>query len=547
MSQRTLFIQTLQEEIFDVLVIGGGIHGACSAAALSSAGLRCGLVEAGDFASQTSQASSNMIWGGIKYLESLDFGLVRNLCLSRNDLMRQYPNQVKEIRFYAVCDKSSPRPAWQLRLGAWLYWLWGSGKTATPRSLRPKEIQMEEPLLKSKRWLGGVEYSDAILTETDARFTFGFIDRARKRGAAAVNYVRALSSNKVGANWETRVADQITGASWTIRSKAVVNATGPWAFDFAQAAGRPTRRKLAFSKGVHLIVPRLSGARRVLSFFSDDGRPFFVLPFGDKTCLGTTDTRLERPSRVVTDEDRAFILKNINERLNLPRPLVASDIISERCGVRPLVVENSKKTDGDWLALSRKHCVEMAEPGFVTILGGKLTDCLNIGREVLAALAPKRGPGVPSPQWYGEEPCPETFLKDAAGLGLLELAPDRIGSLAERLWRRYGSDAFQILDRMKSEVALRQEVIAGSGFYFSEVEHMAQREMIESLEDFLWRRSLLGATYGRERLLSEPGLRRACEMLFGARAEEKWASFRGPISEMRTSHPSQELFPQEAI
>ncbi|MBL8993021.1 MAG: FAD-dependent oxidoreductase, partial [Spirochaetia bacterium] len=399
MNTRPHFTQRLHQEILDALVIGGGIHGASSAAALSHAGYRVGLVEAGDFASETSQASSNMIWGGIKYFESLDFALVRELCHSRNALLRHYPNQVKEIRFYAVCEKPSPRPspdagasserserpAWQLQIGAWLYWLWGNARTATPRRLRPKNIREEEPVLNSDRWTGGVEYSDAYLPETDARFAFGFIERAWRNGAAAVNYVRAISCHKVGSLWETEVVDQITGAAWTIRSKVVVNAAGPWAETLAKSSGVPPKHRLAFSKGVHLIVPRLSDEKRVLSFFSSDGRPFFILPLGGKTCLGTTDTRIDRPSKEVTPEDRAFILENINQRLNLARPLVEADIIAERCGVRPLVLNGGENTEGNWMNLSRKHRVEISNSGFISILGGKMTDCLNIGNEILAA------------------------------------------------------------------------------------------------------------------------------------------------------------------
>ena len=122
-----------------------------------------------------------------------------------------------------------------------------------------------------------------------------------------------------------------------------------------------TAHRHVFSKGIHLIVDRLTPNRRVLTFFADDGRLFFVIPMGPRTCIGTTDTRVESPIAHVTDEDRRFVLDNINKRLRLPAPLTEDDVIAERCGVRPLAVAvagGGRKTT-DWMQLSRKHVVEV--------------------------------------------------------------------------------------------------------------------------------------------------------------------------------------------
>ncbi len=525
MKSRSQQIQSLKGKCLDILVIGGGIHGAASLSALSAMGLSCGLCEAGDFASETSQASSNMIWGGIKYLESLDFALVRELCLSRNKLLRHFPNQVREIRFYAACEKTGPHSPWQLQVGAWIYWLWGNGKTRQPRSLKKKTIQAEERILSSGAWTGGVEYSDAYLPETDARFVFQFISQSWKRGVPAVNYLRALSCQKTGGLWETRVRDLSTSEELSIKSRAVVNAAGPWGEEVARLAGITTQNRLAFSKGVHLIVPRLAGPRRVLSFFSDDGRPFFILPLGDKTCLGTTDTRLSKPSKEVLPEDRTFILENINKRLTLARPLVESDIIAERCGVRPLVIKDQSEEGADWLKLSRKHVVEAADPTFLSILGGKLTDCLNIGDEIrnlVAGLKMKKVSALNNEIWYGEEECPDDFMKEAGRLGLHVPAPDGLGTQAHRLWRRYGGGAREICTMMDNDLSLLDEVVPGSGLLFAEAVYMEKNEMILTLEDFLRRRTLLALTFTKEQLLAAPGIRRVCGMLFGGRADERW-------------------------
>ncbi|MGH7268840.1 MAG: FAD-dependent oxidoreductase, partial [Polyangiaceae bacterium] len=174
-SLRTTNIARLGGELFDVLVVGGGINGAVTAACLSARGAKVGLVDRGDFASFTSQESSNLAWGGIKYLESFEFGLVRKLCLSRNHLIRSYPSTVKEIRFYAIHPRGFRHSLFLLVLGSWLYWLIGNFFTRAPRLLRRAVIAREEPIIDLDAATGGFEYSDAYLHDNDARFVYNFI------------------------------------------------------------------------------------------------------------------------------------------------------------------------------------------------------------------------------------------------------------------------------------------------------------------------------------------------------------------------------------
>jgi glycerol-3-phosphate dehydrogenase len=161
---------------------------------------------------------------------------------------------------------------------------------------------------------------------------------------------------------------------------------------------------MCFSKGIHLIVDRITPNQRVLTFFADDGRLFFVLPMGAKTAIGTTDTKVDTPTPSVTEEDREFVLSNINKRLNLAKPITKEDIISERCGVRPLVIKGEGGSNKDWVALSRKHEVEViADKKQISVFGGKLTDCINVGEEI-ASLVKELGIGYsfPNKRWYGE-------------------------------------------------------------------------------------------------------------------------------------------------
>ncbi|HMV35074.1 MAG TPA: FAD-dependent oxidoreductase, partial [Turneriella sp.] len=168
MNLRESNIQKLQTRHFDVLVIGGGINGAVSAAALSGKGAKVALIDKADFASFVSQESSNLAWGGIKYLETLEFGLVRKLCKSRNHLIRNYPSMVQEIRFFTTIEKGFRFPVWFIWLGTWFYWLIGSFFTKTPRFLTKKRINQLEPVVNTTNAAGGFEYSDAYLHDNDA-------------------------------------------------------------------------------------------------------------------------------------------------------------------------------------------------------------------------------------------------------------------------------------------------------------------------------------------------------------------------------------------
>src|SRR5271170_1905867 len=147
MKLRQTNLAKLATEEFDVVIVGGGINGAVSAACLSARGVRVALVDRGDFAGFTSQQSSNLAWGGIKYMESFELGLVRKLCKSRNHLVRSYPSTVQEIRFYASHERTFRHGLWKLVLGTWLYWLIGSFFTRRPRRLSLAAMAREEPIL----------------------------------------------------------------------------------------------------------------------------------------------------------------------------------------------------------------------------------------------------------------------------------------------------------------------------------------------------------------------------------------------------------------
>ena len=285
--------------------------------------------------------------------------------------------------FYTSHSRDFRHSRWTLLLGSWLYWTLGGCFTRPPRALSRGTMALEEPVISLEGQDGGFEYSDAFLPDGDARFVWRFVRSALDKGCLAANYLEAVASQRDGDTWITRARDKVSGSELSIRSRLLVNACGPYADGVNTRDGISTTHRHVLSKGIHLIVDRLTQSPRVLTFFADDGRLFFAIPMGTKTCIGTTDTPVLRPDVGVTPEDCRFVLDNINKRLKLPRPLEERDIIAERCGVRPLAVNGGGGDARDWMQLSRRHVIETdPRTRHITIFGGKLTDCLNVGERL---------------------------------------------------------------------------------------------------------------------------------------------------------------------
>lgn len=483
----------------DVLIVGAGINGAVTAAALAARGVRVALVDQGDFAGETSMHSSNLAWGGIKYLEGLEFGLVRKLCIARNALMRAYPSAVRETRFLTTVPRGFRWPRWFLYLGAWLYWIIGSFFTKRPRLLSKRQLQDEQPLLNVEASVGGFEYSDAHLVDGDARFVFGFVRSAVENGAVVLNYAKAENARFDGERWSVDLVEQSDpqrqqatpprAHRTTVQARVLVNASGPYADRVNSQAGITTQHHHVLSKGVHLNVRRLAQGDRVLAFFATDGRLFFAIPLGSRSCIGTTDTRTLDVKPVITDDDRLFILSNINAKLRLDKPLTREDVISERCGVRPLVVPKSAVTaagDADWTALSRKHIIEKRpDKRHITVFGGKLTDCLNVGEELVAAVAELGIALGEHRSWYGEGSPEARIAWFARTQGVF---PEPASS---RMWRCYGERALEILQLVQRDATLATPLYPDADVIRAEAVYAGRYEYVQTVDDFLRRRTHL--------------------------------------------------------
>lgn len=465
---------------YDLVIVGAGINGAVSAAAASAAGLRVLLIDKADFASFTSQQSSNLVWGGIKYLQSYEFYLVFKLSLARNKLMRSYPNQIREIGFLASLGPDAPFGRLLGTFGTLFYWGIGLFGTSAPRSYSAKKAKSLEPILKTGR--KAVRYYDAQLPDNDSRFVYDFIRHAKRLGAEVSNYTELVAATK-DDHWTLQISKN--GEPRSVTASAVVNAAGPFAANVSEMLDSKTKAGLVFSKGIHLILGRkITKNDDVLAFWDEQGRLFYVLPMGDRSMVGTTDTRVSDPHTEVDQVDRDFVLKQINAQLEGDQ-ILASDIISERSGVRPLVIEKAAEAQtADWHALSRKHVIETNEKNrVISVLGGKLTDCLNVGQEVVAELR-KLGFQVSKPtNWFGES-VQDRKAEFATLVAKLSADPEAAKRIAEATWRRQGERGFEILGSA-NEVS---EIVPGLGISAQEIEYIAKNEEIQTREDLLRRR-----------------------------------------------------------
>ena len=558
----------LETDIHDIIIIGGGINGAVTAAAVSSliasSSLRVLLIDKGDFCSGTSQESSNLIWGGIKYLENKEFYLVKSLCSSRNRLMRNYPSTIKEIRFSVGIEKNFKYGAFLIFLSTLVYWFLGAFFTKKPQLLKKKSFNSTfNKVINIDNIQGAVEYSDAYLIDNDARFIFNFIKKAKKNGVKCLNYMeyKKAKYDPKRDYWdielEQRKSTSQKNKKFFIKAKTIINTSGPFLEENNNKMMIKTENIHVFSKGIHLIVRSFHTQEKILTFFADDGRLFFIIPMANRLCLGTTDTRTTERMPQVTKEDRDFVLNNINKRLKLSPPLTKNDIISERCGVRSLVAPQKErkhiKENSEWLNLSRKHIIEYnKKKRQISILGGKLTDCLNVAEETINILEKWGYPVFTNKKekakhYYGESPQEVhlQYQKEVRAINLDEYFIQNLKKenktyhdelkkkdisefFSERLWRYYDKDAFLILEEIKKELEMQESIsvlIPELGLSRAELMYMKKNEMIYNLEDFLRRRTLLAMLFSKDYLKNSKAISLSCDILFEKDAKKKWNEY----------------------
>lgn len=368
---------SLSRQEFDVLILGGGIVGASVARDAAMRRLRTALVERRDFASGTSGRSSRLLHGGLRYLAQGRIGLVHEASVEKKVIHEIAPHLAAPLPFvFPTYQGNREWKLWQLKIGVKIYDLLCGGRNLGPSSwLSAKEVLGIVPGLDPVRLQGGVRYFDGFTN--DARLVIDSLRSAAQHGATIVNDVRFVDASRA-SRWECVVEDALSGQTTTIATRAVVNATGPWADGLPHSSV-----KLRLTKGIHLVVDGRCLPVRETVVMTEGSRILFVIPWGERVILGTTDTDYEGdPAQVKADEaDVAYILE-ITRKFFPQAKLERADIISTWAGLRPLIADPSGKPSD----ISRSHEISNPEPHWWDVAGGKLTTCRLMAEQTVDKL-----------------------------------------------------------------------------------------------------------------------------------------------------------------
>jgi glycerol-3-phosphate dehydrogenase len=494
-QQRASALATLAADEFDILVIGGGVNGVGVALDAVTRGLKVALVESADYAAGTSSRSSKLIHGGLRYLEQYDFKLVRE-ALHERELMvsTQCPHLVKPVSFlYPLTEKVKERT--YVGAGLALYDALRGFKRSLPshKHLTGKTIANISPSLRQDIITGAIRYFDAQVD--DARHTMMIGRTAARHGAVMATGVRVENLLRNGKKViGVEATDLITGKNLEIKAKATIMCAGVWSDELHKKFGITPGYSVAMSKGVHIVVPGNAIHSKDGIILKTPVSVLFLIPWGDKWIVGTTDTPYEgdRANPMATPEDIQYILDQANRVLE-PQ-LQAADILGVFAGLRPLVANNAKSAT---TKLSREHTVDRPAPGFVSLAGGKYTTYRVMAKDAvdLAVLDLRR--------LVNDSVTEKLPLIGADGFFALQQQITKLAqgaSLSEEtishLLNRYGSLIEEILQIIQLNPELAERVTPDLPYLKAEILHAASHEGALSVEDVLLRRTRISFEAG---------------------------------------------------
>lgn len=468
----------LADRHFDVLVCGGGIYGAWTAYDAALRGLKVAIVDQGDWASGTSSASTKLIHGGLRYLESLDFKLVKKALREREMLQKAAPHRVWPLRFGVPVFKGSRLNSFRLKLGLMLYDFFAGtlGSSQGHRHFSRSEFMERFPCLNPALLTDGFTYADA--QTDDARLVLELIDGALSAGAVCVNYCKVTGFiDDRGQVCGARVQDMVDDKTAVVYARQVVNTIGQWTPDSG----------CRLTKGIHLILPKMLDGEALLLTAESDGRVFFIIPWYGITLLGTTDTDYSggiEQVRVEADEV-AYLLTEANRVLNVN--WTAADVIGSYAGLRVLK-QSPKAMPSD---VSRDWELKVADDGLLTSIGGKITSaredaahivntiCANLGLDKACKTNARPFPWLAAAEDFRQ--WADAVLVKAAALGI---------DSESALWliRRHAKRVPMVFELIEQDAALAQRITPTLPLIFADLVFCAGNEMVVHLEDLLRRR-----------------------------------------------------------
>lgn len=490
-------LEKLGDKEFDLIVIGGGVIGAGVARDAALRGLKVALFEKYDYASGTSSRSTRLIHGGLRYLEMLDFGLVRQDLKEREILLRIAPHLVRPLAFLVPFYRRSLFYRFKLLVGMYLYdWLSYDKSLPNHKVFNKKQTLELEPALRAEGLQGATMYYDGQVALTE-RLTLENILSAQEHGALCFNHVRVENVIKEnGRVVGVKLQDELSGEKGEARARLVVNVAGPWLDGMEEKFTEKPSRKVRRTKGIHFTAPHAVNNAIVL-FAERDDRLFFVIPWLGYAWVGTTDTDFDEDLDQVraTRDDVEYLLESVKEVF----PKADWDtIFFTNAGVRALVRKPSK-AGADESAVSRKHAlidhekVDRTE-GLLSVVGGKLTAYRGIAEEAVDEALRKLGiaakgrtaevllPGGAT----GKDP--EEYARrqqtKAASYGL---SPDQTKYLVSV----YGSRISELFEMLESDPSLAERIHPAYPDIRVQLRHAVERESCLTLSDFMMRRCAL--------------------------------------------------------
>ena len=482
-SRRERDLERMTNEVFDLLVIGGGVTGAGAALDAATRGLSVALVEQRDYASGTSSRSSKLFHGGLRYLEQLNFGLVREALRERNLMLTVLcPHLARPVSFvYPLKHRFWERP--YVGAGVLLYDLLAKrADSPLPRHehLSRDQLAAVAPALDPEKNHGAVRYWDALVD--DARHTMMLARTSAAHGVALATSTRVTGLGTAGSRTSgAELLDLESGREFEVKSRAVINATGVWSDDIQDLAGSRGINVEA-SKGVHLVIPRSRIESKTGMILHTSESVLLVIPFDEFWIVGTTDTRwsLGKPHPAASQTDIDYLLECINTVL--AHPLKRDDVVGVYAGLRPLLAGESDSTS----KLSREHAVFDNGRGLVSVAGGKYTTYRIMAADAVDAaihymdrpIAPSRTGRIP--------------LVGAERIGELRTADPPPGIAPEdypRLLGRYGSLVSDVAELVRIDPALGERIVEDAPYLKAEIVYGATHEGASHLDDFLTRRT----------------------------------------------------------
>jgi glycerol-3-phosphate dehydrogenase len=489
-AAREAALTTLAEQELDVLVVGGGVVGAGTALDAVTRGLTTGLVEQRDFASGTSSRSSKLIHGGLRYLEMLDFGLVREALEERGLLLtRLAPHLVRPVPFlYPLTHHAWERP--YVGAGLALYdamAMAGKYDMGVPRHrhLTRRGALRLAPDLRPDALTGAIRYYDAQVD--DARLVVTIARTAAGHGAHVASRTKVVGFLREGERVTgARAVDLETGCEITIRARVVVNAAGVWTNDIQELVGGRGALSVQASKGIHLVVPRDRIRFETGLIMRTETSVLFVIPWGRHWIIGTTDTPwdLDKAHPAASRTDIDYLLGQVNTVLR--EPLGHEDVEGVYAGLRPLATGESEPTS----RISREHTVVAPVPGLVMIAGGKLTTYRIMARDAVNAAVHSLHANVPASV---------TDVVRLAGADGFETRTNQKAALAraaglhearlDHLLGRFGGLVDEVLALIAERPDLREPLEGTEDYLRAEVVYAVTHEGARHLDDVLTRRT----------------------------------------------------------